>query len=180
MSDLVETAASFAKWVHRNQKRKYTHEPYFHHVSNVAKTLKDIGAHDALVAAGFLHDVVEDTEVTLPMVDTIFGSDVALLVGGVTDVSKPSDGNREIRKTLDRIHLSKGSPDVKTLKLSDTIDNTPSIVSHDIGFAKIYLREKALLLPHLVEGDQELFRTAWFIVDTGCQRLGLVGPQGRT
>jgi len=52
-------------------------------------------------AAALLHDVVEDTEVTIEQVEETFGHKIAELVGWLTDVSKPSDGKRAVRKEID-------------------------------------------------------------------------------
>jgi hypothetical protein len=78
----------------------------------------------------------------------------------LTDVSKPTDGNRAKRKNMDREHIAKASLQAKTIKLADLIDNTRSIVEHDPKFAKVYLTEKALLLEVLREGDSFLWSMA--------------------
>lgn len=68
------------------------------------------------------------------------------MVDMLTDVSRPEDGNRAARKKLDREHLAKATPEVKTIKLADLIHNTESIVAHDPKFAEVYLEEKRALL----------------------------------
>ncbi len=108
--------------------------------------------------------MVEDTPVTLDEIRDAFGDLVADLVGDLTDVSKPSDGNRAARKAIDRHHTELASPQAKTIKLADLIDNTRSIVQYDPDFAKVYLVEKALLLEVLREGDATLFEIAQGIV----------------
>ena len=62
--------------------------------------------------AAWLHDVVEDTPTLLEDVESAFGKSVAYLVDCLTDVSKPSDGNRAVRKEIDRQHLAKASSTV--------------------------------------------------------------------
>lgn len=57
-----------------------------------------------MICAALLNDVVEDTPVRLPKIVMRFGRAVAVLVEALTDVSKPEDGNREIRKAMDRAH----------------------------------------------------------------------------
>jgi len=104
--------------------------------------------------------VVEDTPATLDEVVRIFGFEVSELVEMLTNVSKPADGNRAKRKMIDREHMAKASPQAKTIKLADLIDNTRSMVEHDPKFAKVYLAEKALLLEVLREGDASLWRMA--------------------
>jgi hypothetical protein len=79
----------------------------------------------------------------------------------LTDVSRPEDGNREIRKRIDREHTAQAPAIVKTIKLADLIDNSRSIIAHDPDFAHVYLREKRLLLDEaLREGDATLWAMA--------------------
>src|SRR5688572_1619963 len=130
-------------------------------------TLYWAGCDERLVAAGFLHDCVEDQDVTLNEIGDVFGGDVAGLVYEVTDVSKPEDGNRAFRKGLDRVHLAHASPRGQTLKLSDIISNTRNIAQHDPKFAAVYLEEKRLLLPYLTKGHQGLYQQARELVYRG-------------
>ena len=85
---------------------------------------------EAMLAAALLHDVVEDTPVTIEEIQEIFGADVASLVDDLTDVSKPEDGNRKFRKALDREHSAQSSARAQTVKLADLISN-----GVDIGIA---------------------------------------------
>jgi hypothetical protein len=78
----------------------------------------------------------------------------------LSDVSKPEDGNRKARKAIDREHLKHASPEAKTVKLADLIDNATDIVSNDMDFAIVYYHEKELLLPFLKEGNQQLWARA--------------------
>lgn len=129
------------------QKRKYTGEPYIVHPAEVVQILKNAGVTDPnMLAAAWLHDVVEDTRLDQRDLVQVFGPVVAILVGQLTDVSTLSDGNRVRRKELDRRHTELAHPEAKTVKLADLISNTRSIVQHDPNFARVYLKEKALLL----------------------------------
>lgn len=156
----INKAISFSKKAHENQKRKYTGEPYFNHCEEVALLVASVGGTLEMICAAYLHDTVEDTSVSLEEISHQFGAEIATLVDFLTDVSKPSDGNRLIRKKIDREHISKASPDAKTVKLADLISNSWSIVKHDPDFSKIYLREKKLLLEVLKDGNKELFEKA--------------------
>ena len=78
----------------------------------------------------------------------------------LTDVSKLEDGNRATRKSLDRAHIANASPDAMTIKLADLISNTASIMEYDANFAKVYLKEKKLLLEVLTKGNDELMKIA--------------------
>ncbi len=165
MIDLPTAALSMARDLHREQRRKYTNEPYIFHCVEVAALCKAVGCRDEVIAAAYLHDAVEDTECTVGDIFDIFGVDVASLVGMVTDRSKPSDGNRAQRKAIDRAWLSQASPEGKTIKLADLISNTSSIRKHDPKFAKVYLEEKRALLEVLVEGDKTLYDMAMRMVE---------------
>jgi (p)ppGpp synthase/HD superfamily hydrolase len=96
----------------------------------------------------------------MEVIEAEFGQAVAAMVEQLTDVSHANDGLRKHRKAKDREHTAKASPDAKTIKLADLIDNTRSIVARDPEFAKVYLEEKRLLLEVLTEGDPTLYRMA--------------------
>jgi len=83
----VRKAYEFAKKSHENQFRK-SGEPYIVHPIQVVGILADLRMDPATLAAGFLHDVVEDTDVTLEDIEKEFGSEVAMLVDGVTKLGK--------------------------------------------------------------------------------------------
>lgn len=85
--ELVQRAYEFAKHSHREQYRK-SGEPYIIHPIQVAGILADLEMDPATVAAGFLHDVVEDTDVTLLDIESEFNDEVAMLVDGVTKLGK--------------------------------------------------------------------------------------------
>lgn len=159
-ASLIARAREFAAMAHRHQTRKYTGEPYFVHCEEVALLLSKVGMRPEVVAAGYLHDTVEDCGVTRDQLVSEFGEAVATLVMEVTDVSKPSDGNRAARKGLDRDHLALASPEGMSVKLADLASNTRSITEHDPDFAAVYLREKAELMPLLAAGNAELHAMA--------------------
>ena len=155
---LVIDAEAFAINAHESigQKRKYTGEPYYVHPVAVC-TIVETVTHDPIMrAAALLHDVVEDTPVTIELVRLQFGGEVADLVADLTDVSKPEDGNRAARKAIDRQHSAAACADAQTIKLADLIDNSKSILKHDPDFAKVYIKEKVALLSVLTKGNAQL------------------------
>jgi (p)ppGpp synthase/HD superfamily hydrolase len=160
---IVEKARIFATAAHAAvaQLRKYTNEPYIVHPAEVAGIVDSVeGATFEMVAAAWLHDVVEDTGVTLEVVRAEFGDEVATIVGWLTDVSRPEQGNRAIRKAIDRAHTASAPAEAQTIKLADLISNTRSIVEHDEKFAKTYLEEKRMLLAVMTRGDAGLMAIA--------------------
>lgn len=164
-------ALNFAQVAHKNQKRKYTNEPYVTHCISVANLVSEYDSSEHVVQAALLHDTVEDTDVTNDRIKLIFGERVAELVKELTDVSKPSDGNRKVRKEIDRQHLAKSSSEAATIKLADLIDNTNSIVEHDKEFAKVYLAEKEELLKVLTHGNEDLYALAKKTLEEAKEKL---------
>lgn len=160
--ELIERARIFATAAHAAvaQLRKYTGEPYIVHPAEVAGIVAEAGGTEAMIAAAWLHDVVEDTGVTNEVIRAEFGAEVAELVGWLTDVSRPEQGNRAIRKAIDRAHTAMAPAEAQTVKLADLISNTRSILAQDVAFAKVYLEEKRLLLEVMTKGDSTLMAEA--------------------
>jgi (p)ppGpp synthase/HD superfamily hydrolase len=161
--DVVRKAQVYAMAAHAavGQRRKYTNEPYIVHPAEVVRIVAGVpGATPDMVAAAWLHDVVEDTGCTFTDVHMAFGIDIATLVGWLTDVSKPEDGNRAYRKAIDRVHTAEAPAEAQTIKLADLISNSRSIMAHDPAFARTYLEEKRLLLAVMTRGDAGLHAEA--------------------
>ncbi len=161
---MVDKALGFASEAHYGQVRKYTGSPYISHPIAVCKLVKTVQHNEYMLAAALLHDTVEDTQVTIEDISNEFGGIVSTFVTGLTDISQPKDGNRAVRKEIDRQHLKKGLPPIQTIKLADLIDNSKSITLFDARFAKVYIAEKKLLLDVLIYGDKTLFDMANKIV----------------
>src|SRR4051812_49014301 len=129
-SELLDKALAFATECHQWQKRKYTGEPYIVHPIAVAKIVSSVTRDDEIVAAALLHDVVEDCGVMHLEILDGFGPRIASLVENLTDISRPSDGNRAARKAIDLEHTARAHPDAKTIKLADLLDNTKDIAEN--------------------------------------------------
>tara|TARA_Y100001973_G_C5167420_1_gene316968 strand:- start:131 stop:625 length:495 start_codon:yes stop_codon:yes gene_type:complete len=164
LSQIVLKARAFATAAHTGQVRKYTKEPYIVHPIEVMQIVMTVKHDEAMLAAALLHDVVEDTDYTIEDILREFGPDVASLVDDLTDVSRPEDGNRAHRKSLDRAHSAKASPRAQTVKLADLISNARDIVKHDQKFAKVFLDEKRQLLEVMTLGDSSLYAIAKSLV----------------
>jgi len=175
MSDLVKHARSFATQAHQRigHRRKYTRQPYEVHLKAVAQTVGTVTDDAEMIAAAWLHDTVEDTSATHYDIEQAFGKQVARLVYELTDISKPSDGNRAMRKALDRQHLARASARTQTIKLADIIDNSRDICTHDPEFARVYLNEAGLLLQVLEQGDAVLLKRARKELARCADKLGM-------
>ena len=174
MTDLVRRAQDYATRAHQRigQVRKYNKQPYHVHLEAVAKLVAEVTDDPETIAAAWLHDTVEDTPATLEDIEAEFGLPVAELVEELSDVSKPSDGNRATRKAIDRDHTAQASARAKTVKLADLIDNCRDITKHDPRFARVYLVEMGALLDVLEEGDERLFQDAVRVYAAAMEQLG--------
>jgi (p)ppGpp synthase/HD superfamily hydrolase len=183
MSDLVADAVRVAFQWHDGQVRKYTQLPYFVHPVAVGSLVERAIHADpawpgwkpnvvAVVAAAYLHDTIEDCGVCLPDFEAEFGGHGGLMlydmVIEVTQVSKPGDGNRAHRKTMDAIHYSQASPGMASVKLADMIDNARDIQVHDPLFWKLYQKEMLDLLPKLRHGHESLWKQAYHAIHPTC------------
>lgn len=159
MTEFIEKAKLFAVGAHSaiDQRRKYTNAPYWYHCAKVAELVRAAGGTERMIAAAWLHDVVEDTSITHEMIDEIFGSVVSIYV---RDLTNCETGNRKERKAKANIRLANASPEAQTIKLADIIDNTRSIVEHDPEFAKVYMAEKREQVEVLRKGNQTLWNEA--------------------
>jgi (p)ppGpp synthase/HD superfamily hydrolase len=162
----VERARVFATAAHAavKQVRKYTFEPYIVHPTEVAGIVASVPHTNEMLAAAWLHDTVEDTGVSIVDIQKEFGNEVASLVGWLTDVSTPEQGNRAVRKAIDREHTAMAPAEAQTVKLADLIANSRRIMAHDPAFARVYLEEKRMLLEVLTRGDTTLMAEARRIV----------------
>lgn len=174
MTQLVARAEAFAALAHGSvgQKRRYTNEPYIVHPRAVAALVREVPHTEAMLAAALLHDVVEDTSVTIDDIRQVFGDDVARLVDELTERRTP--GNRAARKEFEANRLARASEAAKTVKLADLLDNCESIVPNDASFARVFLAEMQRLLFALEGGDPSLMARAWRAVESGWRVLAAV------
>ena len=160
---MLDSAIAFAAMSHAGQIRKHTGLPYVLHPIAVMQLVHDHAdnpSEDQLVAA-LLHDVVEDTTVSLDTIARRFGVEAARLVFELTDqYVDPTLGNRAARKEMERDRQRKISAQAQTIKYADLIHNTESITRFDPGFARVYLKEKEALLSVMRWGDPTLLAMA--------------------
>ena len=126
---LVSRAADFAAHRHADQQRKgAAREPYVNHLAEVASLLAEtMGEPDAaLVAAGWLHDTLEDTQTDREELERLFGPRVASLVAEVTDDKSLPKAERKRRQVEAAPHKSAGA---KAIKLADKTSNLRSLTA---------------------------------------------------
>lgn len=126
--DLVRRAYIFGKEAHDGHKR-YSGEPYFSHPAAVANKLAILGADATVIAAGLLHDTIEDTEATDDVIREKFGEDVLFLIQGVTKLGRHKyRGVKRHAESLRRLMVAT-SADVRVLliKLVDRLHNMETL-----------------------------------------------------
>lgn len=123
--DMITQAYEYADKAHEGQMRQ-SGEPYITHPIVVARILVELGMDTETICAGLLHDVVEDTASTLDEIKKMFGADVALMVDGVTKLTKLSYSSKEQRQAENvRKMLLAMAKDVRVIivKLADRLHN---------------------------------------------------------
>ena len=164
---VISDATMFAIEAHGDQRRKYIGEPSVVHPIHVADILeKEVEATTEMIAAAILHDVVEDTPVTLRDIKEKFGYTIAEYVHYCTNVSDKEDGNRAFRKKMDADHFALGPPESQTIKIADLLSNAESIIKHDQKFFhKAFKHEKQYMLNILTKADANLLYKAQTVLN---------------
>jgi len=160
MHPLIEKGRIFATAAHAavGQVRKYTGDPYIVHPAAVVEILGQYTSDPELLCAGWLHDVPEDTDVSLALIEREFTPRVAALVEMATNPKKQPGWNRAMHQEAILRHAAESDPQGKNLKLADVWHNCRSIAERAPEFARVYLPEKMRLIEVLKDGNPLLWK----------------------
>ncbi len=151
INETIEVAKAFANLLHVDAGQTYDKLPYITHCQSVVDVLLHFNETDkSILAAAYLHDVVEDCGVSLVTIEDIFGPKIAKLVYAVTD--EPGANRKERKeKTYKKILTVE---DAVKIKLADRIANlTHSVNSGNERMFRMYLKEAAEFEKALYEED---------------------------
>jgi len=124
--DLINKAIYWAKKYHGNQKRK-SGEPYYTHPLEVAYMISDHKLKTDVIVASILHDIIEDTEVTVEMIEGTFGQRIAEMVDMLTR-DRPDGTKLTIEEVINNAY-KKADKEVLLIKLIDRLHNIQTIGS---------------------------------------------------
>jgi (p)ppGpp synthase/HD superfamily hydrolase len=149
-------ALRFAERAHAGQFRDYTGAPFVTHPIRVAARIAALpDSTEEMVAAAFLHDVVEDCGVPIDEIGKEFGLVVQQLVDELTNAPDQPGHNRRAREAYRFAKLATVSKEAKTIKLADRIDNL-SELPKTARFWKTYQQESRQLLEVLRGANRDL------------------------
>ena len=120
--NLVAEAREFAQIAHAGQTSKVTNEPMFNHLEEVADILKNAGCDDETVAAGYLHDTVEDTKTKPKQLLEKFGKRVAFIVAGHTE-DKSKTWEERKQQTIDELANPNTAIEIRFVIIADRLSN---------------------------------------------------------
>lgn len=163
----IKAAKKFANTFHSDQGQMYGKHPYVEHLEDVVQVMLRYNVTDKnVLAAGYLHDVIEDCEIPKEVLSVLFGERVSQLVWAVTD---EEGANRKERKAKVYIKIKETGPDALTVKLADRIANVEnSIRTGELRMLKMYQKEHDGFRQELdPAGSHFMWEHLDFLIDTG-------------
>src|SRR3954451_10545496 len=124
--DVIEKALQIAARAHVNQRRKGSDIPYIVHPAAVGMILMKAGYSDTLVAAGILHDTVEDTDLTLKDIEREFGAVISEIVEGCSEPDKSLSWDQRKQHTIE--FLKSASSEIRVVACADKLHNIRSMI----------------------------------------------------
>jgi (p)ppGpp synthase/HD superfamily hydrolase len=172
---LPTRALLFALRAHEGQKRKYTGEAFIEHPIMVADAVSRVTNDPEILAAAYLHDVVEKTSCTIEQVQEEFGPRVASLVTELTNVyteqNYPEMPETE-RKQAERARLRTISADAKIVKLADVTANIIDITEQNAAEAPDLISAKEGIMRAVEDGHPQLRAAAHEALDAARRAVG--------
>jgi len=150
--ELLEKAQRWAARGHLGVCRKFGDIPYIVHPEAVAEIISQVTEDTEVLAAAWLHDIVEDTPVTIDDIKNAFNDRIATLVWEVSKISDGCKCDRNFRVVMNCIHYGNGSKWAKAIKIADAIHNLPTMIRDNPKFAPRYVAEKKYLLKYIQDG----------------------------
>lgn len=130
MSALIEKAKKLATERHAHlHLYNAARTPAIHHIAEVARLVKENGGTEGMICAAWLHDIVEDTGITIENIEEWFSPEIAILVDGLTDPEHFTDLPLIERKRLQAERLKEKSDAVKRIKICDQLSNTLRVLN---------------------------------------------------
>jgi (p)ppGpp synthase/HD superfamily hydrolase len=153
--ELINKAIFFAREHHGEQKRK-SGEPFYSHPLEVAYMISDYNLKTDVIAASILHDLVEDTEITVEIIEGTFGQRIAEMVDRLTR-DRPDGKKLSVAEILNNAYLL-GDKEVLLIKLFDRLHNIQTIGSMNIEKTKQIITEtiKQFITLSIFLGEMEL------------------------